>query len=60
MNNTMKIAREEVRDAAGRQWADSAELRAEFGNDFDKYLAFRAAEAAGRVKMLKNQVRANA
>lgn len=39
--------------AATRAWERDASLRAEFGNDQARYLAFRAATAAGRVKILR-------
>lgn len=39
--------------AATRQWERDAALRAEFGNDKARFVAFRAATAAGRVKILR-------
>ncbi len=39
--------------AATRAWERDASLRAEFGDDQARYLAFRAATAAGRVKILR-------
>jgi len=36
-----------------RAWQADAQLRAEFGGDFDRYAAFSTAIAAGRVKILR-------
>jgi len=45
--------------AAKHAWERDAALRAEFGNDFGRYKAFRLATAAGRVKILR-EARASA
>jgi len=38
-------------------WATDAELRAEFQNDKDSWLAYCKAEAAGQVRILRGRVR---
>ena len=58
MSIKMKIARDEIRADAEKQWNGSAELQAEFNHDFDRYLAYRAADASGQVKILRDQVNA--
>ena len=38
--------------AARRQWESSADLRVEFGDSFERYLAFYKADRKGLVKIL--------
>jgi ATP-dependent Clp protease, protease subunit len=42
-----------IEDQAKAEWKKSKDLRAEFMDDFDAYLAFRQAEANGQVRILK-------
>ncbi|MHA1540034.1 MAG: S49 family peptidase [Alphaproteobacteria bacterium] len=42
-------------DRADAEWKKDSNLRAEFGDDYDSYLAFRQAEENGQVKILGNK-----
>ena len=53
MSTKAIAAKEEVRAEAKRKWQGNATLRAEFGHDFERYLSFRAADAAGQVRILE-------
>lgn len=44
------------RQAARRTWETNAELRGEFGNEFERYFAYLVAVRDGRVKVLGGQV----
>ena len=44
-----------VEEQAKLEWDKEKGLKAEFGNDFDAYLAYRKATANGSVKLLKNK-----
>lgn len=46
-----KPAPASVEDAAKAEWDADADLRAEFGDNFETYLAWKKADAAGRVKI---------
>lgn len=54
----LKKARQEVEGAAKARWDGDAALRAEFEGNFDRYLAYVAANHAGHVKTLKGQTSA--
>ena len=54
--NKIQSCREEVRLDAERQWKFDTSLKSEFSHNFESYLAWRAAEAAGSVKILKGRV----
>jgi hypothetical protein len=43
-----------VERAAQEEWNRDASLRDEFLNDFSIFLAYRKAEAAGRLRILNN------
>ena len=57
MNSRMKRTNAEIRDDAKQKWNADAVLRAEFDNEFDRFLAYLTAEAAGLVRVMKDQVR---
>lgn len=44
-----------VEDRAKAEWNKSADLRREFANEFDDYLAFKQAEEKGSIKILTNK-----
>lgn len=48
---TSSAAGGSIEDQAKAEWDKDAELRAEFRNDFNTYLAFRKAEAAGTARI---------
>lgn len=56
MNPKFDQVRERVRPDARKQWDKDPDIRDEFDNDFDSYLAYRAATASGNTKVLKGQV----
>lgn len=57
MNEQQIIAREEIRPEAERTWNADAKVRAEFGDNFDRYLAYRTAAHTGQARTLGGQVR---
>jgi|GEM_PF-2978731 len=42
----------EIKPDARREWDADADLRAEFDNSFDRYLAYTVATIAGRVRVI--------
>ena len=48
----METRKEEIKDKVKAEWKRNPDIRAEFSEDFDAYLAYRLAETNNQIKQL--------